>query len=86
MTEKIKPQGLRTFKAHEKAPSFVKGTLLITIDEFTDWLKENESLLTEYNGKKQLRCQILDSDKGLYLVVDTFKPTSKGVTKDDLPF
>ena len=87
MSEKIYVKGLRTFKPHEKAPDFVKGTLIITPNELVQFAKENEQYLTEYNGSKQLKCQILDGDKGLYFVVDTYKPDSKGSTsKDDLPF
>lgn len=88
--EKIYVNGFRTFKKHEKAPSFVLGTLVITPNDFIRWLKENESYLTEYKGSKQLRCQILEGDKGIYFVVDTYK-SEQGGTKispktDDLPF
>jgi len=92
MSEKIYIKGLRTFKPNEKAPDFVKGTLLITPNELFEFLKENESLLTDYKGTKQLRCQILDGDKGLYFTVDTFKPQAKeeaitsGSDSDSMPF
>ena len=74
---KIYPKGLRTFKPNERAPEFVKGTLIITPNQLNAWLRENEALMTEYNGEKQLKCQILDGDKGLYFTVDTFKPNSQ---------
>ena len=87
---KIYPKGLRTFAKNEKAPSFVLGTLVISPNEFNEWLRENQSLMTEYNGSKQLKCQILQGDKGIYFTVDTYKPTPKeGLTngsKEDLPF
>lgn len=78
---KIYPKGLLVFPKNEKAPDFVKGSMVVNPNQLVSWLKENESLMTEYKGEKQLRLQILENDKGLYLVVDTFKPK-----KDDLPF
>jgi hypothetical protein len=72
--EKIYPKGLRLFKPHIKAPDFVKGTLIITLNDLIKFCKENSKLLTEYNGEKQLKCQILENDKGMYFVVDTWKP------------
>ena len=89
--EKIYPQGLRTFAKNDKAPDFVLGTLVITPNELIKWLKENEQYLTDYKGTKQLKCQILNGDKGIYFTVDTWKPEAKvtkmeSVAKDDLPF
>lgn len=75
--KKIYPKGLITFKPHEKAPDFVKGTLMITLNDLITFCKENDNLLTEYKGKKQLKCQILEGDKGLYFVVDTWKADKK---------
>lgn len=89
MTEKIYPKGLRTFPPREGAPDFVKGTLIITPRELVDFIKERPDLLTEYNGNKQLRCNILEGDKGLYFQVDTYKPeqqpTSPPPVDDDEP-
>ena len=93
--ETIYPKGLRTFKPHEKSPDFVKGTLIITLNELVKFCKENPELLTEYKEQKQLKCQILDGKDGLYLVVDTWKPEKKDDNfndvedlnkDDDLPF
>ena len=89
--EKIYVKGLRTFKPNEKAPDFVKGTLIISPNELIEFLRENEKLMTDYKGTKQLRCQILDGNNGLYFTVDTFKPESKPQTTgadepNDLPF
>ena len=74
MSDTIYPKGLRTFPPREKAPDFVKGSLIITPRELVDFIKDNPHLLTEYNGNKQLRCNILEGDKGLYFTVDTYKP------------
>jgi len=88
---KIYSKGIVTFAKNEKAPDFVLGTMVITPNDFMEWIKENKSLLTEYNGKSQIKLQILNGNKGIYLTVDTFKPTEKtnGISKNDfkdLPF
>lgn len=94
MADKIYPKGLLTFPPREGSPDFVKGTLIITLSELIQFAKENASLLTEYEGQKQLKCQMLDGSKGLYLVVDTWKPSKDKAKKpakveeedDDLGF
>jgi len=89
MAEKIYPKGMITFPKNEKAPDFVLGTLIISPNELNAWLRENENLLTEYNGKKQLKLQILNGNKGIYFTVDTFVPKSavtSGGKEEDLPF
>ena len=72
--EKVYPKGIRVFDKNPKQPDFVKGTMIITLNELLQFCKENEGLLSEYNGQKQLKCQILEGDKGIYMVVDTFSP------------
>lgn len=80
---KVYPKGIMTFPKHEKAPDFVKGSIAITLEDLREWLKgDGAQYLTEYNGKKQLKLQILDGQKGLYLTVDTYK---KGVASDGPP-
>ena len=74
MSDTIYPKGLRLFPPREGAPDFVKGTLIVTLNELINFGKENDHLLTEYNGQKQLKCQLLEGDKGIYLKVDTWKP------------
>ena len=97
MAENILPKGVRFFKKNEKQPDFVIGAAVITINELVTFCKENESLLTEYNGQKQLKLQLLKSKAGeLYFSVDTFKPTAQVQTafpaaalpedSNDLPF
>lgn len=80
--EKKFPKGLRIFGPKENAPKFVKGQLIITLNDLIQYCKDNPELLTEYQGQKQLRLQILEKkDKtGLNLVIDTYKP------KSDVPF
>ena len=74
MSDKIYPKGLRTFPPREGTPDFIKGTLIITLNEFVAFCKNSPDLLTEYNGQKQLKCNILEGDKGLYFQVDTYRP------------
>jgi hypothetical protein len=83
---KIYPKGLRTFPKNEKQPDFVLGTLMITPNELVSWLRENESLLTDYKGTKQLKLQMLNGDKGIYFVVDTYAKDKELTKSDDLPF
>jgi hypothetical protein len=81
--EKVYPKGIMAFKPNEKAPSFVKASVLVTPNELINWLKENSDYLTEYKGNKQLKLQLLENEKGLYFVVDTYQPTKQTT---DLPF
>lgn len=93
--EKIYAKGVRAFKPNEKAPSWVKASVVITPNDLNQFLKENSVLLTEYNGSKQIRLQLLENDKGLYFVVDTYKKDDnssfnykdkKYENKDEMPF
>ncbi len=88
MADAIFPEGIRVFSPHAKAKDFVKGSLVITPNDLFKWLKANENLLTEYEGKKQLKLQILEGKKGLYVAVDTYRKEEKSLVKDDndLPF
>ena len=81
--EKVFPKGMMAFKPNEKAPDFVKASVMVTPNELISWLKENSDYLTEYKGNKQLKLQLLENDKGLYFVVDTYQPTKQTT---DLPF
>ena len=78
MAEQILPQGIRFFPKNDKAPDFVLGTLVVTLDDLAQFFKDRSDLLTEYNSKKQLKLQLLKSKEGkLYAAVDTFKPQPK---------
>lgn len=81
--EKKYPEGIRAFSPRENAPDFVTGSLVITPNDLFTWCKANADLMTEYEGKKQIRLQILNGNKGLYLVVDEYKPKGKD---ENLPF
>jgi hypothetical protein len=69
---KIYPKGIAFFAPRENAPTWVKGSIIITPNDLFKWLKENESLLIESEKYgKQIKLQV--TDKGLQ--VDTWKPT-----------
>ena len=91
MADTIYVEGMRVFPPHQNAPDFVKGSLIITPRELVEFFKTQADNMTEYNGKKQLRCQILEGNKGLYFTVDTYKPKAKpeapeAPAEDGLPF
>jgi len=73
MSDKVYVKGMRVFPPHENAPDFVKGSLIITPRELVEFLKTQKERFTEYKGMKQLKCQILEGDNGLYFMVDTYK-------------
>jgi hypothetical protein len=78
MSDNKLPEGIRYFEKHANAPDFVIDSLVITIDDFNAFVEQNPDLLTEYNGKKQLKLQRLRSKQGkMYLSVDTFQPQAQ---------
>ena len=77
--DNLLPKGFRFFNPTESAPDFVMGTLVVTPREFFDYVTQNQQYLTEYEGKKQLKIQLLLSKSGkLYGKVDDYK-------KEDVP-
>jgi hypothetical protein len=72
--DKVLPKGIRFFNPHDNAPDFVIASLVITPNDLVSFLKENPQLLSDYNGNKQIRLQVLKSKEGsIYSVVDTYK-------------
>lgn len=97
MADTIYAEGIRVFAPREGAPDFVKGQMIIGLNELIEFCKKNPDYLSEYNGKKQLKLNLLEGNKGLYTTVDTFKPTTReqqpaqsftnnDVKNDDFPF
>ena len=74
MSDTIYPQGVKAFSPKDGSPEWVAGDLIISLDEFKEFVNSNQDLLSEYKGKKQLRLSLLNGRKGLYLTVNTFKP------------
>ena len=78
MSDNKLPEGIRYFEKHANAPDFVIDSLVITIDDFLQFIADNPDVLTEYQGKKQLKLQRLRSKQGkIYLSVDTFQPQAQ---------
>jgi len=78
MAEEVLPEGLRFFNKKENQPDFVIGALVVTMNDLYEFCKAHPELVTEYNGKKQLKLQVLKSSKGnLYAKVDTWKPAEQ---------
>jgi hypothetical protein len=98
MAENKLLQGIRLFKKKDSQPDFVLATGVITLNELITFAKENPDLLTDYNGQKQLKFQLLKSKDGNpYMVVDNWKPTPQAQVQhvsqpvkvesiNDLPF
>jgi hypothetical protein len=95
MADQRLPKGIRLFPKNEKAPDFVIASMVVTLEDLKEFFNQNQDLLTEFNGKKQLKLQILNSKEGKpYAAVDTFKPTPKVQNRNvevielesDLPF
>ena len=74
MKEKIYPKGIITFPKRDGSPDFILGSFAVSINEFIAFCKENPELLSEYQGNKQLKCNILQGKNGAYFTVDTWKP------------
>jgi hypothetical protein len=75
MAEQTLLKGIRLFQPKPNQPEFVLASGVITLNELVTFAKENPQLLSEYNGEKQLRIQLLKSKDGKpYMVVDTWKP------------
>lgn len=70
---KVFPEGIRFFNKHPNAPEWVLASGVITLDDLFAFAHNNPNLLTDYNGKKQLKIQILLSREGtIYSTVDTY--------------
>ncbi len=89
MSDVIFPEGIRTFPPHANAKPFVKGTIIITLNELIAFCKNNPSYLTEYNGNKQLKLSILESKndpRKLNMTVDTYRPEVNANVVEPEPF
>jgi len=97
MADQVLLKGIRLFKKKASQPDFVLASGAITLNELVQFAKDNPTLVTEYNGQKQIKIQVLRSKDGNpYIAVDTFVPAQQSAappvdTKpaepiDDLPF
>jgi len=85
MSKTVYPKGIVLFKPHANAPEFVKGVMKIDMKTLTAFCRENPDLMGEYKGNPQLPLQLLDGNDGLYLTVDTFKPSGDKSTPTPPP-
>lgn len=97
MADQILLEGVRLFEKKPTQPDFVLATGVITPNDLVAFLKAHPELMSEYNGQKQVRIQVLKSKAGKpYIAVDTWKPEEKAgeaataparhEAPDDLPF
>lgn len=73
MSQKIYPKGIVARPRFPNQPEFVLGSVLINPDELFAWISENSEHLTEYKDGKQLKLQLLNGSKGMYLVLDNYR-------------
>lgn len=91
-SETIYAEGLRYFPPREGAPDFVKGSVIVNLKDFFDFVSAQTEHYSEYKGNKQLKLNFLNGKNGMYFTVDTFKPTAKkeepvvAESASDLPF
>jgi len=89
--QKVYPKGIKIFAPRTGAPTFVKGSMVVNPNDLVAWLKQNQNYLTDSEKYgKQLTLDLLEGKDGLYVTVNTFKPTPKSAAPpapvDDLPF
>jgi hypothetical protein len=86
MAKTIYVKGMRVFPPHDSAPDFVKGTLLITVNDLVLFAKEYAQYMRDYKGAKQLPCQILSNDNGdLSITLDTWQKDNAGSEPQGAP-
>ena len=95
MAENKLLNGVRLFKPRDNAPDFVIASGVITPDDLVAFCNENPDLMSEYQGKQQIRIQVLRSRAGdPYIAVDAWKPNTEAgqpnaatqKAAEDLPF
>lgn len=99
--ERIYIGGFKTFAPSAKAPDFVLGSIIVDLDSFGEFVKAQKEHITLYEGKRQLKMQLLKDKSGRpSLTLDTWKPDSSAKSSsakpaskskaveenDDLPF
>ena len=69
--DKVFADGIVVFKPKDGSPDWVKGDILIGIDVLLKWANDHPEYLHDYKGDRQIKLQLLDGTKGLYLTVNT---------------
>lgn len=84
MAERVFPKGVMAFKPLPQAPTWVKASISITLNDLVEFCKgDGAQYLTEYNGKKQIKLQITENkaDGKFSITVDTYKKGDSTPTK-----
>jgi hypothetical protein len=77
-SQPIFPKGIRINESHPKAPKFVKGNIGIKVDEFVEWLQENQ------NEKGWVNLDLQESRKGtLYMKINTYARDKSAERKEE---
>jgi hypothetical protein len=72
--EKKYVTGFRTFKPREGSPDFVLGQLIITLDDFKQFVNDNKDFVQKYEGKNQIKLNMTKSQNGgVTFTLDTYK-------------
>ena len=78
MADKIFPKGIIAFAPNSNAPDWVLGDVVINLDEFAQWVKDNPDLLTNYKNQRQLKLSLTKGKENRpSLSVNTYKPVNK---------
>ena len=68
-------EGISVFAPREQAPEFVLGDVVIDVNAFVNWVKQNQTYL---GNDKKLRLSLKRSQNGKpYMDVNTYKPQPK---------
>jgi len=82
------PKGIIAFSPSDKAPSFVKAEIVMNVDEFSKWIKDNPDLIkTHAKYGRQLKFTLKESKDGKpYLEINNYVPKSNANNQtDELP-
>ena len=74
--EMVFAQGITIFKPREGSPDYVKGTVIVSLENLIEWCENNDQYLTTHSTYgSQLKLEIKESQGGmLYFQVNTYKP------------
>jgi hypothetical protein len=73
--EAIFAEGISVFQPRETAPDFVLGEVVVDVNQFVNWVKQNQTYL---GNDKKLRLNLKRSQNGKpYMDVNTYKPQPK---------
>lgn len=84
--QKVFPKGIVAFSPKESAPSFVKGAIIITVDELKKWLDgDGKQHQVDSRYGKQVKLQITEWQGKLNLSVDTYRPSGQQNSPELVP-